>query len=265
MIAPLLTFIERFVLGAMISVGSIPFFAVPSEVVVRLLIIPMSIVNALFPFMSRSWILDDGKKVVNLIYQRCVKYLYLTVVPIVFVLTIFSGEILKIWLGIEFMEKSSLILSVLAAGYLFNSLSQIPFVALQALGRPDLPAKISLLQVPVYTGLFVALTAGWGLIGSAIAWLVRVSCESFFLFFFARRIMHAKANPADLSYIWKASILFAAGGLFIFAAQVHSLRVEWQVGLLLVIGGLYAVGLWLFALDEKDKDFVQRHTLGFLR
>ena len=261
LIAPTLTFMERFIIGTLLSLSWVTFFAIPSEIVVRLLIVPMSIVNALFPFMSRNWILQAGKQQVKMVYQRSVKYLYLAVVPIVFFLIFFSRDIFSIWLGVEFVEKSSLILVVLAVGYLFNSLSQIPNIALLALGRPDLPAKISLVQLPLYTGVFIACTMMWGILGSAVAWLIRVSIESLVLFGFTNRLMHDIAISNDLSYFWKATVFLAVAGIFILVGQLNSLSFTVQGLIILVTGIVYVLGLWYFAFDEEDRQFVQRYTL----
>lgn len=261
LIAPLLTFIERFSIGAVLSLSWVTFFSVPSEAVIRMLIVPMSIVNALYPFMSSGWSSDDGKNRVKLVYQRSVKYLYLAVVPVVLLLAMFGQEILQSWLGSEFAQKSTLVFMVLSAGYLFNSLSQLPNAALQALGRPDLPAKVALIQLPLYTGLFVAFTMAWGILGSAVAWLIRVACESAALFLLARRIMNPVPNAFDSSYLWKASLLLLGGSVFLVMGRVISIGTGAQLVLVTFIGLLYLVGLWYFAFDEEDRDLLLRHTL----
>jgi O-antigen/teichoic acid export membrane protein len=59
-----------------------------------------------------------------------------------------------------------------------NSIGQIPFAALQAMSRSDLPAKLHALELPLYTAAIVVLTRAFGLRGVAVAWTLRVSFDT---------------------------------------------------------------------------------------
>src|SRR5690606_38727139 len=52
-LAPLLIYLDRLLLGALVSMAAVAYYAAPYEVVARLLIVPASIVAALFPELSR--------------------------------------------------------------------------------------------------------------------------------------------------------------------------------------------------------------------
>src|SRR3989442_750024 len=51
-LGPILTYLERFVLGAVAGVGAVAYFAAPYEAISRLLIVPASLAGGLFPVVS---------------------------------------------------------------------------------------------------------------------------------------------------------------------------------------------------------------------
>src|SRR5258705_8130424 len=59
-VGPVLTFLERFVLGAVAGMGAVAYFAAPYEAISRLLILPASLAGGLFPVVS-STISADGR------------------------------------------------------------------------------------------------------------------------------------------------------------------------------------------------------------
>src|SRR5258705_1876068 len=53
-VGPILTYLERFVLGAVAGVGAVAYFAAPYEAISRLLILPASLAGGLFPVVSTT-------------------------------------------------------------------------------------------------------------------------------------------------------------------------------------------------------------------
>jgi O-antigen/teichoic acid export membrane protein len=81
----------------------------------------------------------------------------------------------------------------LSVGVLFNSLAQIPFVLLQGAGRPDITAKIHLLELPFYLLALWLLISEMGINGAAMAWCARAMMDAGLLFGMAYR------------YVWRGS------------------------------------------------------------
>src|SRR5205085_1624642 len=106
---------------------------------------------------------------------------------------------------------------VLLLGMWLNSLAVIPYAFLQAQGRPDLPAKFHVLEVPPYIGgLVLGLHTG-GILGAAWAWTARAGADGVLLFAAARTV--SADEPAEWQEIAGGTILvFAAciGGLTFF-------------------------------------------------
>jgi len=97
--------------------------------------------------------------------------------PVV-VLTIVAGACgLRIWLGADFAQHSFRVLQWLAAGVFPQSLAQVPFALVQGAGRPDLTAKLHLIELPLYMLALCWLISMYGVEGAAMAWTARVAVD----------------------------------------------------------------------------------------
>jgi O-antigen/teichoic acid export membrane protein len=174
-ISPIMVNMDRFFIGAMLGIGMVAYYAAPFEVVTKLLVLPGALVSVLFPmFSSQARTIDSG--VIDL-YQKGVRWMAIAMGPLAIGLVFFGGWLLKHWVGQAFAAQGTRVTQILAIGILFNSISAVPFSFIQGLGRPDLTAKLHILELPVY---LIALIAGvhyLGIIGAAVAWTLRVGLD----------------------------------------------------------------------------------------
>ncbi len=189
-VGPLMVSLDRFLIGAMVSMAAVAYYATPYEVVTKLWIVPSALVGVMFPAFSTSFAQDRDRTA--LLYGRSVKYLLLVLFPIMLCTVALAQDGLKLWLGPEFAQNSFRVLQWLAVGVFLNCLAQVPFALLQGMGRPDLTAKLHLIELPVYLGLLWWLIGARGIEGAAIAWTARVGVDALFLFGLARRFLLGK-------------------------------------------------------------------------
>lgn len=174
-IVSLLDYLDRFVVGALISIAAVTYYATPQEIVMRVLPISSALAAVLFPAFAAS-VARDPRRAPEL-YRRGIDALFVGIFPLALILVAFSPEILEFWLGGAFAESSATVLALLAAGMLISSLSQVPSTYLQGSGRPDLLAKLLILELPLYFAGLYWLTTRYGIEGAAVAWLVRVAFD----------------------------------------------------------------------------------------
>jgi len=180
-IGPVLIYIDRFVIGSLISASAVAFYSVPHEMITRLSIISMSLVSTLFPAFSNLH--SIGKKgVISDLISKSLKYILILLGPLIISITFFSEKILLLWLGEEFSDRSTLVFQVLAVGILVNSLAFIPFYLIRAIGRPDIPAKFHMLELPAYILLVLASIKSYGIQGAALSWTIRVTIDAVLLY-----------------------------------------------------------------------------------
>lgn len=65
--------------------------------------------------------------------------------------------------------------------------SHIPAAMIQGEGRPDLCAKLHLLELPLYALIAWGLITRFGIEGSAVAWVLRVAFDALVLLGIARK------------------------------------------------------------------------------
>jgi len=118
-----------------------------------------------------------------------VKYTFILVFPVILIIFIFSQEGLSVWLGDEFALRGATVLQWLVIGALINCFSYFPFAVLHAAGRPDLTAKLHLIETPIYMMTAWILIVRYGIEGAAIAWVIRAIFDTIILFYMAGRVL----------------------------------------------------------------------------
>ena len=191
-VSPVLVYLDRFLLGALVSVAAVGLYTAPFELVVRVLLVPGSIAAILYPAVSL--VQAQGKGLIAASLARKAGMAILAVVgPFALVLVMFAGPILRTWLGPQATPEVVLALQILAPGVLANSLAFVPFSVLQGLGRADVTGKLHLLELPVHIAVAWLCISRWSIVGAAGAWSVRTVLDAGLLFFATRRLSERSA------------------------------------------------------------------------
>jgi O-antigen/teichoic acid export membrane protein len=246
-IGPLMVYLDRFLIGGIISVSAVAYYTTPYEVVTKIWIIPGAIVGVLFPAFSASYASDYDRT--NILFKRGVRYVFITLFPIICFIVIFAYEILDIWIGKEFARNSTYVLQWLAVGVLLNSLSQIPVALIQGAGRPDITAKIHLIELPIYLILVWWMLHNYGITGAAFAWFFRILVDTALLFRSAQFLLKEIEifNLRIIFYVMSLSIvsLALAGADFNFSNKFFSF-------ILIMIAFTGLSWLSLISISEKE-------------
>jgi len=207
---PILVHIDRFLIGSIVNVSAVTFYATPAEIVVKLLIFPRAWVSVLFPSFAAQH--ATNAQGTSELYARGVKYLLIFAFPVVLVMTTFAGEGLQLWLGVRFAAQSAAVMRWLTAGIFIYSLSYVPFSLLQGIGRPDLSARLHLVEIPLYVCLSSLLIMQYGIEGAAMAWFLRSAVEALCMFVLARRFAPEATSDIVRAFILAAVALLMIGG-----------------------------------------------------
>lgn len=190
-IGPFMVYMDRFIVGAVINIQAVAYYSTPYDLITKLLIIPASLMGVMFPaFCFYSTTKPD--KLIS-IYQRTISYTLISLSPLVLTIIIFAGPFLNLWLGNEFAVQSTLVLQILAVAVMINALAQIPYGLIQANNRPDITAILHLIEFPIYLALIWFLIKPYGIIGVAVAFLIRVVIDTGLLFWITDRMLKKKA------------------------------------------------------------------------
>ena len=179
LISPLMNSLDTFLIGVLVSVSQVQYYSVPAEVVTKGLLVPSSLAAVLFPVFSSLALVD--RRQTQQIYLRSLTILAAWLAPFVLFCGVLAKPGLSLWLGSDFAQHSYQIAQVLAVGVFANGIASVPFALIQASGRPDITAKIHLIELPFYAAAVYLLTTRLGVLGTAIAWTTRTSLDALLL------------------------------------------------------------------------------------
>ena len=152
----------------------------------------------------------------NALYVQGSKVLYWLMLPLLSGVILFGPEALEFWLGSEFHEISVPILYWLSIGWMVNIIAQPASVILQATGRPDLTAKAHMVEFVFYSIGLVLLLTNFGIVGAAMAWVIRVVMDTLALNYLVMRVLPvAKAHALRTIFVTICTIVFMAALVWI--------------------------------------------------
>jgi O-antigen/teichoic acid export membrane protein len=255
-VSPLMVTLDRFLIGALVSVTAVAYYATPYEVVTKSSLLPGALMAVMFPAFSAGFAQDRERTA--LLFSRSVKSLFLVLFPLMLCTVALAQDGLKLWLGAEFARHSFRVLQYLAVGVFINSLALVPFTLLQGVGRPDLTATLHLIELPLYLGLLWWLISTRGIEGAAIAWTARVAVDALFLF------VLAKHHLQDKSRMRLRTVLLPAMALLILALaawiQGPIVKVFFLLGTILC----FVLVAWFVALTPAEKAVIWTRGRSFL-
>jgi O-antigen/teichoic acid export membrane protein len=249
--SPMLLYIDRFMIGALLSMTAVAYYAAPYELVARLTLIPGAVAGALFPALSQLHAQTDRLRAEQLAV-RCVAILLAVLVPVVVFIFGSSRDVLTLWLGAEYAAQSAMALQILAIGVLVNAAAHVPYALLHSIGRPDLPARFHLVELPIQVVIAWLLISRFGITGAAMAWTSRMMLDAALLFMAADRkhLLRRRALSSQLLLITAAGLVLS-GFAVATATQIGSSTTR-----LLIAGALAAACaavLWQIALSATER------------
>ena len=249
-VGPLMVTFDRFVIGALVSISAVAYYATPYEMVTKFWIIPGALVGVMFPAFSTSSIRDRNR--MAQFFGRSVKYVLLVLFPMVLLVVVLAPDGLKLWLGAEYARNSTHVLQWLAVGVFINSLAQVPFALVQGVGKPDLTAKLHLIELPAYLATLWWLTRRHGIEGAAIAWTARAIVDALVLFVLAKRFLPARV-PLSSQTILLAVLALASLAI---ATVLQGLVLKGAFLLLTILS--FALCAWFLVLSPEERKLALR-------
>ncbi len=217
-IGPLMVYLDRFLIGSFISVAAVSYYVTPYEMVTKMWLIPASINNVLFPSFAIHFIHDRNRA--SILFGQGVKYVYLATFPVSLLIMTMAFNGLELWLGKDYADQSTMVAQWITLGVFINCLAQVAFGFVQGAGRPDITAKIHLLELPIYIALLFVGLKYVGIQGAAIAWVIRVTIDGGLLFYLACRwLPKYRENYVNALVLLIVSLSVLIGSMYISRTQ----------------------------------------------
>jgi O-antigen/teichoic acid export membrane protein len=245
-VSPIMVNMDRFVIGHLLPIADVAYYVTPYELVTELFLIPAAILGVIFPAIATVFSANRARAVS--LVDRSVRAILISLFPPILVMVLLAHEGLSFWVGPVYAREGAAILQILAVGVLINSAAgQVAFTALQGVGRPDLTARLHLVELPLYLGAMWILVHWLGLIGVALVWTLRVTADAAALFVLMTRQMDEMRRAAFAA----ARMLGAMAAVLVVAALLPNTPTRL---LALVVGGIaFAVVSWKILLEPIER------------
>jgi O-antigen/teichoic acid export membrane protein len=245
-IGPLFIYLDRFLIGAIISVSAITYYATPYEVITKLLLIPGALVGVLFPIFSATYIKDPAFS--KSLFKRGIKFIFLLLYPIILIIISFAFEGMNLWVGADFANNSTFILQMLSFGVLVLSVAYVPFHFLQGIGRPDIPAIVNLVELPFYLLILWYALVNYGINGAAFVWTIRIIIDASLLIYFSRKVVK---NIIDFKLVFNF-ILLVCVLIIPLVIDAFLFRVSFAASTIFI----FLILSWSYFLENEEKEFL---------
>jgi O-antigen/teichoic acid export membrane protein len=246
---PALQYADRFLIAATVGLSALAYYVAPFDVVTRLWIVPNAIVLTLFPALSALGGVRDEELVHT--YVRIEKNLFVLMFPMVMCVLLFGDELLAIWLGLDFANKSAAILKILAVGVLANSVSYVPLTLIQSTGRPDVTARIHVGELGPYLAAVWLSLLRFGLVGAAIVWTLRAALELALFMWVAARLTPSVPMVRARARTHRAIALVVVG--LSLAPPLTLLPLHWRVVSAAIVAVAFTSVLLRYVLDARER------------
>jgi len=251
LIGPIILYVDRFLIGALISAVAVTYYTTPYEVVTKLLIIPSALASVLFPAISSNY--KTNPEYTNKLFSKSVKSIFIILFPIVLIISTFANEGLNIWLGKNFASSSTLVLQLFAIGIFLNSLAFFPFTYLQSIGRPDITAKIHLFELPLYLILMWYFIPKLGIKGAALVWLIRIFIDTSLLFYFTQKVFQKKT---EVEFRINSNLIFVLFSLIVVISTIFISGMTFKLLFIVTVLLTFSIVVWKKILEPEDLSFI---------
>tara|TARA_Y100001935_G_scaffold247870_1_gene244327 strand:- start:39309 stop:40817 length:1509 start_codon:yes stop_codon:yes gene_type:complete len=248
LVSPILSYTDRFMVASIISVAAVTYYVTPMEMVVKVGSLAMPIVSVLFPAIANAQA-NNTEKLPTLLNTGLITIVLLSF-PILYFLGLFSFEILELWVSPELAIKSSLVLKVLTVGILLRSMTYMPYSYLHGTNKPDVVAKIHLIELITYMILLSVGLKYWGIIGAATAFSIRSFIDYILLSIWADK--NNDQTGIFTKYFPKAFILLT---VFIVTININEPITKSIVYLFVVISFIWI--MWRFNMNQDIRNFIK--------
>lgn len=168
LVSPIMTILDRFLIGALLGAKSVTHYTVPFQLSERTTILSSSMSSALFPRLA-AVTEEEGRQ----LGRVAINSLAVIITPAMIFGMFLMKPFLHIWLDLEFANTATLSGEILLIGFWVKSFSNVPYAQLQAAKRPGVVAKCHLIEVlPYLAALYVGLNF-FGLAGAAAVFGIR--------------------------------------------------------------------------------------------
>ncbi len=256
-VALVMTHLDRLLIYWVIGSAAMAWYNTPFDVVLKVTIIPMAFAGVLFPAIAHATGSDPSRA--RYIYNGYRNVTLMAVFPICAVLGYFAPELLQAWLGLSmeshrvavFLAQSTLPMQLFAVGVFANSIALIPNSYIQSKGRPDLIAKLHLVEMPVFLVALWYAISNHGLPSVAAVVAIRMVVDSLALLWLATGRDERGWTSAS-SVFWPILL-----GVAIMTPAMLDASIGIKTVIVVASSVIFALAIWHGAMRSEEREFIR--------
>ncbi|GAD02738.1 membrane protein [Agarivorans albus MKT 106] len=175
-IGPFLVQVDRFFISILLSASAVTLYVIPYEVSVQSLVVVGAISSVAFPTISR--LLTADRLQASAVFKR---WLIIVIIGMAFVCGLLfwlMPYLLRLWVG-QFVDDSSILVGqIMCVGVYLNAIGAMLYAWLHANGKTKITALAHCIELPIFVALLYFSIGQWGIVGAAIAWVIRVLLDT---------------------------------------------------------------------------------------
>jgi O-antigen/teichoic acid export membrane protein len=172
LLASLLVDAEKLAVSMARSIADFTYYTVPFNAVFRLTMFAGALSNVLFPRLASVAAAGDRTGACALV-QRGTRLSMAAMAFVLAPLIAIAPELLGLWLGPSFSERSTRPVRILLVALLANTASYAYNAAIRARARPAVLTGLYAAELPLHLVTVFLMVRAWGITGAALAWGVR--------------------------------------------------------------------------------------------
>jgi len=185
--------VDKMIIGRFLGTEAVAYYQIPFMMVQMANSLLSAITDHLIP--ASSSLFYSGKKIVVLqnLYKKYTKYILLLSTIINSIFLILGQNLLRLWMGIDFAERTGGVIPFLSIIFFFMSIATVGIKLLYGLGYSKVNMFSSLLGLVSYMLAMSFLIPKLGILGAPVAFSFVLISHPIFLFFVGK-IISVKQN-----------------------------------------------------------------------
>jgi O-antigen/teichoic acid export membrane protein len=231
-IGPVMVVFDRFALTTFVALSVLSTYTIPQELALRAVMLPGALSQTIFPRLAA---LDAGGDTADAIAQlvdKALRAMLTLMMPVCIAGVLLAQPALALWVGPQFSTAATPLLQILLVGVIGNTIAQVPFGLLQAVGASRTTALIHLVELPIYlAAVWFAIRAD-GVEGAALAWSGRMIVDALAMMTLARARQPSMLSARGAYAALTSTVACAAAALAMLKGG--SMPIAWSLGLVIV-------------------------------
>jgi O-antigen/teichoic acid export membrane protein len=248
---------ERFILGGLTTLAAVSFYSTPADILSRMTVVPVAVLQVTFPVFAQA-VTGDPPRAARLA-NRTLFLIAAGTLPALGLLVAVAPEGLRLWLGPDFARHGAAAGRLLAVAVFVNCMAWLPSSLVQSAGRARWTGQLQAVEVPAHFALSAACIWAGGVVGAAIANLVRVAVDAAVVLWMATRVL----GPGE--GLGRRYVLLVGAGVVLLAGAAAPVSLAARLLWVAAGSAATAIALWRHGLGAEDRRTVSSFVSGAWR